>query len=86
LTDEVKISFIKLLSSMLTKTGKILLGDVSFETRDELEECKEKYNKYWDSNEVYFIAEEIKRNLVNEYFCEYTKISQCAGVLTIANK
>lgn len=86
LPDEEKIKFIELLSPMLAKTGKILFGDVSFETRDELEKCKEKYNQCWDNDEVYFIAEEIKRNLDDEYFCDYTKISHCAGVLTITNK
>lgn len=86
LTDKDKINFIKMLSHLLNKTGKILLGDISFETRDQLEKCKEQYNEYWDNDEIYFIAEELNENLNNEYLCEYAKISHCAGVLTIANK
>jgi len=86
LIDKEKITFIKSLFPLLNKTGKILLGDVSFETRNELEECKAKYNEYWDNDEIYFIVEEIKNQLNDEYFCEYIKISHCAGVLTIANK
>lgn len=86
LTDEEKINFIRLLSPLLTKTGKIILGDISFKTRDELERCKERLNEYWDKEEAYFIAEEMSRNLNNEYFCEYMKISHCAGVLTITNR
>lgn len=86
LTDKGKINFIKLLTLLLNKTGKIFLGDVSFETRNELEKCKVKYNDYWDNDEFYFIAEEIKKKLNNECSCEYIKISHCAGVLTIANK
>jgi putative AdoMet-dependent methyltransferase len=85
LTDEEKINFIELLSNMLTNTGKILLGDVSFETKDKLERCKEKYNKDWDNDEFYFIAEEIEKLLDDKYSCSYIKISQCAGVLSITN-
>lgn len=85
ITDKEKINFIKSLFLLLNKTGKILLGDVSFETRNELEKCKSKYNEYWDNDEFYFIAEEIKKNLNNKYFCEYKKISLCAGILTITN-
>lgn len=86
LSDKEKINFIQLLSPLLTETGKILFGDISFERRDELEKCKEKYNKSWDNEETYLIAEEMLKILKNEYFCEYTKFSHCAGVLTITNK
>ena len=86
LTDKEKINFIKSISNMLTRTGKILLGDVSFETRDKLEKCKEKYNNYWDKDEIYFIANEIEEILCEKYLCNYIKISQCAGVLIITNK
>jgi putative AdoMet-dependent methyltransferase len=85
LTDKEKINFIKSLLPSLNKTGMILLGDVSFETRTQLEKCKAKYNEYWDNDEVYFTSEEIKSNLNNEYLCEYIQISHCAGVLTIVN-
>lgn len=83
LTDKEKIDFIGILFPMLIKAGKILLGDVSFETRNELEKCREKYNKDWDNDESYFIAEEIEDALSNKYFCEYVKLSHCAGVMTI---
>ena len=86
LRDNEKIDFINLISSLLNKGGVILIGDVSFETREELEECKEKYSEYWDDDEIYFIAQEIKKNLNDKYLCEYIKISHCAGVLVISNK
>lgn len=41
LEDENKISFIKSLIPLLTDGGKIFIGDVAFETRKELEECRE---------------------------------------------
>ncbi|MGH4119517.1 class I SAM-dependent methyltransferase [Clostridium sp.] len=85
LTDNEKINFIKALFPLLNKKGMILLGDVSFETRTQLEKCKAKYNEYWDNDEVYFTAEEIKSNLNNEFLCQFIQISHCAGVLTIVN-
>lgn len=71
---------------MLNGNGKILIGDVAFITRVELDRCKEKYNQYWDIEEIYLVAEEIIQHLNEEYFCDYIKISHCAGVLTISNK
>lgn len=86
LTDKEKISFIKLLSSVLNEKGKILIGDVSFESRDELEKSKEKYKESWDYDEIYLAADEIMESLKDEYCCEYIKLSHCAGVLTIVDK
>jgi len=86
LKDEEKTDFIKLLSSNLTSDGKIIIGDVSFETREQLEKCKNKYKNYWDNEEYYFVEEEITKNLKEKYNCEYIKLSHCAGVITILNK
>lgn len=86
LTDKEKVDFIGLLSNLLNDTGKILLGDVSFERRNELEACREEYDQYWDNEEFYFVAEEIKNVLNKEYNCNFTKLSHCAGVLTVTNK
>lgn len=86
LTDKEKINLIKSSSVLLNKNGEILIGDVSFETKDGLERCKEKYGDCWDNDEIYFTAEEITEELKNEYCCKYIKISHCAGVLTVCGK
>ncbi len=86
LTDKEKINFLKSLSPLLNTEGKILIGDVSFENRNELEESEEKYKESWDNEEFYFVADEIREILNNKYYCMYTKISHCAGVLTVTNK
>lgn len=86
LKGDAKFNFIKSLAPHLYKDGKIIIGDVSFETRDKLEKCKAKYTDCWDYDEDYFIAEEILNNFNDEYICNYKKISHCAGVLTISNK
>lgn len=86
LTDKEKIKFIESLSNLLNTNGKILIGDVSFETREELQECENKYREIWDNDEIYFVADEVKENLNNTYDCTYIKISHCAGVLTVVKK
>ncbi len=82
LTDEEKIPFIKSLVSLLNPGGKILIGDVAFENRVDLELCREKSQNYWDDEEYYFVYEELK-----EYFTglSFEKYSFCAGVLSLAN-
>jgi putative AdoMet-dependent methyltransferase len=86
LSDEEKIEFIKSLSKLLNANGKILLGDVSFETSEELAECKETYKEIWDNEEFYFTANIMMKSLNEKYYCNYDKISYCSGVLTVANR
>ncbi|WP_296114897.1 class I SAM-dependent methyltransferase [uncultured Anaerococcus sp.] len=80
LTDEEKIPFIKSLISLLNPGGKILIGDVAFENRYALEECKEKSQNYWDDEEFYFVYDELRGDFSGLSFEKY---SFCAGVLTL---
>lgn len=83
LTDEKKIQLIDSISSILKDDGLILIGDVSFTNKKDYLICKEENKDYWDSDEYYFIFDDIKRELENKYKCEYIKISHCAGVLIL---
>lgn len=85
LSDEEKIGFIKSLLKLLNSNGKILIGDVSFETSQKLEQCKEMYKEIWDNEEIYFIANEMMKSFNELYYCSYDKISHCSGVLTVVN-
>lgn len=80
LTDEEKISFIKSLLPLLNSGGKIYIGDVAFENREDLEDCKEKSLAYWDNEEYYFVYDELKASFSGLCFEKY---SFCAGLLTI---
>jgi putative AdoMet-dependent methyltransferase len=89
ITDQEKVEFIKSLCPLLNENGKILIGDVSFETRNDLDLSKLKYADDWDHDEIYFVADEIdeiKESLKNHFFCDYIKLSHCAGVLSIEDK
>ncbi|MBO4367153.1 MAG: class I SAM-dependent methyltransferase, partial [Clostridia bacterium] len=81
LTDGQKVVFLNSLSDCLKEDGKILIGDVAFETRDELEQCRRSVGDEWDSDEFYFVADELKRDIPALAF---TRISFCAGILSLS--
>lgn len=81
LTDIQKVHFLKELLNYLKDEGKILIGDIAFETRDEWYKCKEKSSAEWDSTEIYCIAEELRTEFPNLCF---EKITFCSGVLIIS--
>ena len=81
LTDAQKVVFLSALRGCLNENGKILIGDVAFETRDALNQCRQEAGADWDVDEIYFVAEEIKKDFPDLLF---TQLSPCAGVLTIS--
>lgn len=80
LTDEQKIAFFKDLLNQLNEDGKLLIGDVAFKTRSELEKCKEDAGDDWDEDEIYFVADEISRAFPQ---AEFEQKSYCAGIIKI---
>ena len=80
LADEDKIDFIKSLLPLLNNGGKILIGDVAFKTRHELEICKNHAGHSWDDEEFYFVYDEMKDKFPTATF---NQISHCAGIITI---
>lgn len=84
LTDEAKIDFIDNLIPLLKKDGKIFIGDVSFETREKLNQCREESSGYWDEDEFYFVYDELKDSLESKCKCEFHPISHCGGIFVIS--
>ena len=80
LTDEQKIPFLRLLKGLLNPGGKILIGDVAFENRAQLERCRAEAGDDWDGEECYFVAEELKTEFPN---LSFQRMSCCAGILTL---
>lgn len=80
LDDAQKVDFIKELFPLLTGGGKILIGDVAFDTREELEQCKKDSGSAWDDDEIYFVFDEIKPHFPEMSF---ERMSYCSGVLTL---
>ena len=83
LPDGQKIDLINNLLACLKQGGKILIGDVSFQTRDKLDECRHNFAADWDEEEFYFVADELCSHLSGLCSCEYQRVSFCAGILAI---
>ena len=80
LTDEQKVFFLRVLREHLNPGGQILIGDVAFENRNQLEQCRKDVGDEWDEEESYFVVDELTREFPELGF---KQISHCSGVLSI---
>ena len=78
LTDQEKPGLLRKLLSLLKEGGELLVGDVAFETRADLERCRAAAGEDWDGEEYYFVAEELRQIFPDLAF---EKVSDCAGIL-----
>ena len=80
LTDVQKVDFLKSLIPLLKEGGWIYIGDVAFETRAELQACKENAGDSWDDEEIYFVYDELRTHFPG---MQFEKMSCCAGLITL---
>ena len=73
--------FLKDLLNHLNDGGKILIGDIAFETREEFDAVREEVGNEWDEEEFYCIAEELKTEFPS---LNFEKITFCSGILTLS--
>lgn len=81
LKDKNKVSFKKSLLPLLSDGGKIFIGYVAFETRKELENCKQEAGKYRYSDKNYFVYDKIKSYFSN---ADFAKPSHYSGIITLS--
>jgi putative AdoMet-dependent methyltransferase len=87
INDLKKVIFIKELTKLLNKNGLILIGDISFKNKSNMEKIKKKYTDKWDEEEFYFLADKIVNSLsINNLRAKYTQISFCSGILQVSTK
>ena len=80
LTDEQKVSFLHELCNHLNPGGQVLIGDVAFDNRRQLEQCRKDVGDEWDDDEIYFVVDELKKEFPSLIF---TQISYCAGIISL---
>ena len=80
LTDAQKIDFLRDFLPLLKQDGCIFIGDVAFRTRDELEACRNVAGEDWDSDEIYFVYDELRPHFPALTFEPF---SHCAALLTL---
>lgn len=84
LIDEEKTEFIGNLLAQLEADGKILIGDIAFRTRADLERCRLNSIEYWDGDEFYFVFDELEAALPENCRCEFHPVSHCGGVIIVS--
>ena len=77
------MSFFKALKDRLNENGKILIGDVIFQKREDIEKCKKDEGERWDDEEEYCVVDELQVDFPN---LEFIKESYCSGLLKISNE
>jgi putative AdoMet-dependent methyltransferase len=81
--DEQKVEFFQGLMQNLNDEGQILIGDIAFETKGDMERVRAQ-STGWDDDEYYMIAEEMIRELAGHQLrSEFVKTSSCSGVLVV---
>lgn len=81
LTDEQKRRFIPSLIPLLKENGRLIIGDIAFPAREDMERCRLEAGEAWDDEEYYFVAEEWAKAFPGFAF---TQVSKCAGILTFS--
>jgi putative AdoMet-dependent methyltransferase len=83
LPDPLKATFIKSLLPLLSDNGAMLIGDIGFPDRAELEECKKQNASGWDDSEYYLVFSELIDALKDVCEITYEQTSHCGGVMEI---
>lgn len=83
LTTQQKIDFIQQLLNHINPSGLLLIGDVGFATKKELESCRQEYNDTWDEDEIYMTEEELRPYFPHMVF---HKITFCSGIFIFSNR
>jgi len=84
LTDVEKAEFIPLLLGQLNDGGRIIIGDVGFENRELLDECREASGDGWDDEEYYLVISELRELIGDLCDLQFYQFSHCSGVLVIS--
>jgi len=85
LEDEAKITFIQDAVNFLAPDGKIIIGDIAFETEEAQDACRDDSGDGWDDDEFYFVMETLSPHL-KDFSWHYQQISHCGGILTVPQK
>lgn len=75
-----KVSLIKDMLRQLREGGMIVIGDLAFETRDEMKAFRKENKENWLYEDMYMVYEEVERDFQNVV---WKQISKCAGIVTI---
>ena len=81
LKEDEKVKFLHELLTLLDKNGMILIGDVMFETQEQLEKCREGLLDKWDDDEFYCVVSDLTKEFPN---LQFERISFCSGIISLS--
>ena len=81
LKEDEKVKFLHELLTLLDKNGMILIGDVMFETQEQLEKCREELLDKWDDDEFYCVVSDLIKEFPN---LQFELISFCSGIISLS--
>ena len=81
LKEDEKVKFLHELLTLLDKDGMILIGDVMFETQEQLEKCREELLDKWDDDEFYCVVSDLTKVFPN---LQFERISFCSGIISLS--
>ncbi len=86
LTDAEKKTFLEEAVALLKVDGTLYIGDVAFQTRPKLKQCRLDHLPDWDEEEHYFVADELINDI--NFFADVTfhQLSHCGGIFVIKKK
>jgi putative AdoMet-dependent methyltransferase len=80
LDHPAKLALIRTLLGLLSPGGLLLIGDVGFPARADLEACRREAGEDWDGEEVYFVETEMRAAFPG---LRWEQVSPCAGLMTL---
>lgn len=80
LSSSAQIALIKEFIGHLSRSGKVIIADVAFDTLEELADCREKSKDEWDADEIYLVREQLESVFPQ---VQFRKISFCAGIFLL---
>lgn len=79
-----KVDLLAALVGAIRVGGRVVVGDVGFRTRAELDACRRVTGESWDDSEIYLVVAELQPRLADAGLTgTYTQVSSCAGVLVV---
>ena len=82
LTDAKKGELLCQMQACVKPGGRILIGDIAFETAQARSACREAVADDWDEDEFYMVMDEMKDRMVGTVY-SYHQVSDYAGILEI---
>jgi putative AdoMet-dependent methyltransferase len=76
-----KVMILQRAAKRLARDGKIVVGDIAFETEGRLEQGRQHWQDIWDDDEHYWAADHAVSMLEQAGFAvSYTQVSACGGI------